>query len=133
MIKNLLFNNVVASKKDKSKDINNNLYTIHYTPKEDKPEISSLFDLQKYTNLIKEINLSNNISDEDKELLRLTATRHIKYNFDKLADYYYNSSQEVQKFMEKQHLVIIDTEDALDHGYLEFNQKVRALLKEIEE
>jgi len=47
-------------------------------------------------------------SDEEKKMLYIAATRHIVFNYQKIADYYAHSSKEMQHFIERSALVIID-------------------------
>ncbi|MGL5766828.1 MAG: hypothetical protein ACRCX8_14415 [Sarcina sp.] len=60
----------------------------HYEPKLGKTRDNrKMFDTTKYKELIEEINNAD-ISDEDKSLLRFSATRHITFNYGEIADYY---------------------------------------------
>lgn len=66
-----------------------------------------------------------------KQFLRLGASRFIKFDFAKIAEFYVNSSKEVQRQFEKQLLVIVDYDDALKQGIAKFKDDVRSA--EIEE
>lgn len=94
-----------------------------YLPKGDKPSVYSLVDRKKYDSLMQEISIAN-ISDEDKEFLRLAATRHIVFNYEKIADYYANSDVDVQELMEHSALVIIDLNDAIANGYTKLDKRL---------
>ena len=83
-----------------------------YEPHNECPSIYSLCDTRKYEKLINDIN-SANISDEDKEFLKMAATRHVVFNYSKIADYYCYASKEVQQLMEDSALVLIDIDDAI--------------------
>ena len=94
-----------------------------YEPHNECPSVYSLCDIRKYEKLVYEIN-SSNISDEDKEFLKLAATRHIVFNYSKIADYYCYASKEVQQLMEDSALVLIDIDDAIVNGYVKLDKKL---------
>lgn len=88
-----------------------------YEPKNQKPHLIELIDKSKAHRLIKEIEASS-LSHEEKMFLVDCARRHYIFNFSKIADYYANSSKEVQLLMEKSGLVIIDFEKAIQFGFV---------------
>ena len=94
-----------------------------YEPHNECPSVYSLCDTRKYEKLINDINLAN-ISDEDKEFLKMAATRHIVFNYGKIADYYCYASKEVQQLMEDSALVLIDIDDAIVNGYVKLDKKL---------
>ena len=100
-----------------------------YLPNDNKPDIESLCDIKKYSNLIKNINNSN-VSDEEKLFLRLAASRHIVFNYAKIADYYANSEAEMQELMEQSALVILDIDDAIANGYVDLSKRMEELVDE---
>ena len=95
-----------------------------YTPKNIKPHILELYDKSKTTRLIREIDNSN-LSIEEKTFLIDAARRHIIFNYEKIADYYAHSSKDMQYFMEKSALVIIDFEKAIQHGYVRLCDEIK--------
>lgn len=99
-----------------------------YLPSEECPKLSECFNLTKYKELIRNINLSN-ISDEDKEFLRFAASRHIVFNYSKIADYYAHANKEMQELMEQSALVIIDIDDAIANGYVKFSKAIDNIMK----
>lgn len=99
-----------------------------YTPSNIKPNILELCDYTKYSKLIASINKSN-ISEEEKKFLKYAATRHIVFNYSKIADYYAHASKEMQELMEKSALVIIDFNDAILNGYVDLSKEIDALVK----
>lgn len=106
----------------------NNKYTSkvsipQYLPKASQPNIHSIYSRKKYDELIQEISLSN-VSSEEKEFLRLAATRHIVFDYSKIADYYAHASEEMQALMEKSALVIIDINDAIANGYTKLDKRL---------
>ena len=94
-----------------------------YEPKKQKPDIDDLYDVEKYNNLIMDINKAD-ISDDDKEMLRLAASRHIVFNYQEIADYYANSDEDVQILMEKSALVIIDFDKAIENGFVNLSKEI---------
>lgn len=83
--------------------------SIYYEP-EIKPNItlSDCLDLTKYrakVNAIEEMDLS----EDQKEVLKMFAYRFIKIDFENVANYYYfNASNEEQKAIERLRLVLVD-------------------------
>ena len=88
-----------------------------YEPKNRQPHNLECYDATKKNRLIAEINNSS-LSDSDKEFLRTAATRHIVFNYEKIADYYAHASAEMQDLMEKSALVIIDFDKAIEEGFV---------------
>jgi hypothetical protein len=88
-----------------------------YEPKNKKPHILELCNKEKTHRLIKEIENSN-VSFEEKNFLIDAARRHNVFNYEKIADYYAHSSEEMQNLMEKSAVVIIDFEKAIQLGYV---------------
>ena len=68
--------------------------------------------------------------EEEKEFLRLAATRHIVFNYARIADYYAHSNKEVQKLMEESALVIIDINDAIANGYVKLSKNIEKIMRE---
>ena len=86
--------------------------TPQYEPKNVKPYIDELYNYQKYAELIANINQSS-VPEEEKKFLRLAASRHVVFNYAKIADYYAHSDAEMQNLMEQSALVILDIDDAV--------------------
>lgn len=100
-----------------------------YEPGTIKPNIAELYNHSKYSKLLANINASS-ISDEEKTFLRLAASRHIVFNYSKIADYYAHSDKEVQELMEQSALVILDIDDAIANGYVKLSAKMNQLVEE---
>lgn len=98
-----------------------------YSPSKIKPQLESLIDYNKYSQLIKSINNSN-VSEGDKKFLKFAATRHLVFHYSKIADYYAHSSAEMQKLMEESALVILDIDDAIVNGYVRLSNSIDKLL-----
>lgn len=100
-----------------------------YEPKNEKPVLASVYDLTKYSKLMARINKSN-VSEEEKKFLKFAASRHIVFNYSKIADYYAHASKEMQELMEESALVILDIDDAIANGYIALSEKMQQLIEE---
>lgn len=94
-----------------------------YIPSEVCPSLNDCVDILKYRELLDNINKSN-ISEEEKQFLKLAATRHIKFTYSKIADYYAHATPEMQKLMEDSALVILDIKDAIADGYVQLSTRL---------
>lgn len=100
-----------------------------YEPSVIKPKLWELCDKSRYTELLRNITTAD-ISDDVKNFLRLAATRHIIFNYSKIADYYASAEVNVQKLMEESALVIIDVDDAIANGYVKLSRRMKELIDE---
>lgn len=98
-----------------------------YVPKNNKPALEELCDYSKYSKLKFDIDKSN-VSEEEKKFLKMAASRHIVFNYSKIADYYAHASSEMQRLMEQSALVIIDIDDAIANGYVKLSKDIQELL-----
>lgn len=95
-----------------------------YEPKNQKPHIMELYDNQKTKRLVREID-SSTLPIEEKMFLIDAARRHTVFNYEKIADYYAHSSKEMQEFMERSALVIVDFEKAIQHGFVKMCDDIK--------
>ena len=102
-----------------------------YEPKGDKPKEEELYNLGKYNELMDKIN-SSNLTDEKKIFLQLAATRHIEFNYSKIAEFYSHEDKDFQELMEDNALVIIDYEKAIELGFVKLFSDLETL-SEIDE
>ena len=82
---------------------------LYYEPKE-IPNISleDCINLDKYNEKIKVLD-EYNLTDKQKEVLKMFAYRFIKIDFESVANYYeYNATEEEQKAIERLRLVLVD-------------------------
>jgi len=100
-----------------------------YEPKNEKPPTGELADRRRAEELIAAIDASD-VSDLDKDFLKIAAMRHVVFNYEKIADYYANSLPNVQRLMEDSALVIIDFERAIELGYIELRKEISELYAE---
>lgn len=100
-----------------------------YLPSQVKPKLYELCDLSKYKELLTNISLSD-LDNDEKEFLRLAATRHIVFNYAKIADYYAHAEPKTQRLMEQSALVILDIDDAIANGYVKLSKNIKKMLEE---
>ena len=94
-----------------------------YLPKAECPSIYELISTIKYDELVTDI-MNSSVTDEQKEFLLKAATRHIVFNYSKIADYYAHQDKEMQELMEKSALVLIDFDDAIANGYAKLDHRI---------
>ena len=102
---------------------------IIYTPKT-CTDLNKLLNVAEYYDLLGEINKSN-LSEDKKVFLRLAATRFIRFNYEKIADYYESASPEMRQWVEALKLVVVDYDNAIAKGYLKFQTDYKNLIEEI--
>lgn len=105
------------------------IHTPQYEPSTHAPNIAELYKYTKYAELMCNINNSN-VTEDEKKFLRLAASRHIVFNYAKIADYYAHASPEMQELMEQSALVILDIDDAIAYGYVKLSKKMDQLVSE---
>lgn len=103
-----------------------------YEPKENAPEVSELINHGKVDALIQEINLAN-ISEDEKEFLRIASYRHAIIDFDSVADYYASASPKMQRLMEENALVLIDIDDAIANGFTTLSDGLDEIMEDDDE
>lgn len=82
-----------------------------------------LIDVNEYYNKLKLIEDSS-ISDEMKDILKLAATRFIKFRYDQFAKEYYLADEETKKLFIELCLVILDKDDAIKAGYTNLSRYI---------
>ncbi len=91
-----------------------------YTPKKDSPPpVESLADTSKAEELLREVRASG-VEGELLEFLELASYRFTEFDFQEIAEYYSHADPEVQEIFEKLALVIIDFNQAIEAGFIEF-------------
>jgi hypothetical protein len=98
-----------------------------YEAKANKPLENDLYDLQKYEQLVSEIDSIEGLSEVEREFLKLAATRHIKFNYREIAEYYAHCNNDVQNLMENSALVIIDYNKAIELGFVKLFQDIEIM------
>ena len=116
-----------SQQKEVDEKYNRSVDRPQYKPSNKKPNIAELTNTTKYSKLIRNINESD-LPEEEKQFLRLAASRHIVFNYSKIADYYAHTSPEMQRLMEKSALVIIDFDDAIANGYVRLSENIKRIM-----
>ena len=89
----------------------------------EQPKTTELLDQTRSQQLQKQIEQTN-LPDDVREFLMLATTRHIVFNYQKIAEFYPHQSAEIQDLMEKSVLIIIDADDAIANGYATFDSAI---------
>jgi hypothetical protein len=95
-----------------------------YEPSGDKPLIADIYDSTKYQELTAKIYGNTDLSQEVKEFLLAAASRHIRFDFEQIAEFYAHSDPDIQQLMEDSALVIIDFDAAIANGYVKLSQSI---------
>ena len=96
---------------------------VAYEKNKPKPTISDLCETSKYFELYRKISDSQ-IHEDEKAFLYLAASRHIQFNYEKIAGYYAHSDDDTRRIFEDLVLVIIDYNDAIKRGIVKINNAI---------
>ena len=110
--------------KDDEKEYSRKIEAPIYKPTEGTVKVEDCVGLDKYKELVADIDAAD-IPKDVKGFLRMAATRHIVFDYAKIADYYANAPAEVQELMEKSALVIIDFGKAIEQGFIKMSEELR--------
>jgi hypothetical protein len=94
-----------------------------YEPQGEKPLVEELYDDKKAVDLIAAIQ-SSNLSEKEKHFLMSAASRHIVFDYAKIANFYAHSSADCQELMENSALVIIDFDKAIQNGFAKLTDEI---------
>lgn len=125
---NVTFDNLFGIEEEVDTKYTGKVSIPQYLPKNEKPNLYELCNTYKYDKLINKIKASN-LSEEEKKFLMVAASRHIVFNYSKIADYYAHSSKEMQELMEESALVIIDIDDAIANGYVKLSKNIEKIMR----
>jgi hypothetical protein len=89
-----------------------------------KPSVTELQSLDKYNELVSRIEASKGLSEELKQFLTMAATRHVVFDYEKIAEFYAHSSKEEQALIEDSALVLIDMDNAIAKGYCQLSMNL---------
>jgi hypothetical protein len=101
-------------------------YTRKIEPPTYEPTIDELCDKSKYNDLVRYIDNAD-IPQEVADFLRLAATRHIVYDYGRIAEFYAHQPKEIQELMESSALVIIDYDKAVANGFVKLTNELETL------
>lgn len=112
----------------------NNIYSkkiegLIYEPTGEKPKISELYADEKQKKLLKEIE-DCSLTAAEKDFLKLAATRHIVFDYHKIAEFYAQAEKPMQELMEKSALVIIDYDSAIQNGFTQLAADIDEMREE---
>jgi ParB-like chromosome segregation protein Spo0J len=97
-----------------------------YEPKGIRPNIDELFNRAKTEALCKEIENAS-LPKPVADFLKYAAERHTVFDYAKIAEWYSHATESEQKMMQRSGLVIIDFDSAIENGFVEMTERIRAL------
>jgi len=95
-----------------------------YEPTGDCPPIVELYDKVKYEELTAKIYQDDSIDSEIKDFLLAAAARHIRFDFEQIAEFYAHAPPDLQQLMEDSALVIVDFDKAIASGYVKLSKNI---------
>lgn len=101
--------------------------SIYYEPKRTGKPVDCI-DITDYELLCQEIARDSSLTMEQRRLLTLLATRFLQFKYEKLADYYTITDANMQKWLEKLRCVIVDTDSAIQNGYISYKKNYQSLI-----
>ena len=115
----------VFDDKDEQQEIEDlfNIELPFYTPSEDLPNVNDLAYVSRTEELNAQIDLLK-IDDELKEILKIRASFFTDFNFEKIADYYAQQTDEVKELFEDLGLVILAPKEALKRGFINLKNEI---------
>ena len=119
---------------DENNPYTSKIKTPIYEPQGKKPSLEELYDDKKSMDLIVSIQESK-LNEKEKQFLMTAASRHIVFDYGKIANFYAHSSKECQELMENSALVIIDFNKAIENGFVVLTDEISGMfeLDEVEE
>lgn len=103
-----------------------------YEPVGSKPSLDELCDDSHAMGLIEDIKNSS-LPEKEKVFLMAAASRHIVFDYGKIANYYAHSEKETQELMENSALVIIDFNKAIENGLVRLTAEIDGLFESEED
>ena len=90
----------------------------------EKPQITELYNVEKYEKLLNDIEYKYDIPEDVKKFLIVAASRHIVFNYANIAEFYAHANKDVQDLMEDSALVIIDFNKAIENGFVKLSEEI---------
>lgn len=101
-----------------------------YEPtKEQAPEITELYNVDKAKRLIEKIERSD-LKPEIKEFLKIASYRHVVFDYKNIAEFYSHADKDTQELFEDNLLVIIDYNKAIENGVINITADIAELADE---
>lgn len=110
---------------DEAVDYSTKVESPVYEPTGEAPPTSALADTERRDELTKQIDAAE-VPEEVAEFLRIAAHRHVRFDYESIANYYAHAEPKVQRLMEASVLVIIDYEQAVERGFIQLHADVNA-------
>ena len=83
----------------------------------------------RFIALCSSVSETDNVSEEQKDFLIKAAQRHLGFNYSKIAEYYAHTDKKTQELMEELVLVIIDFNDAVKQGFVEYSEMMKNIIE----
>lgn len=99
-----------------------------YEPKGDRPPVSELVNCERADQLTREIEKAK-IPPDVAEFLKVAASRHMVFDYGKIAEFYCHADKATQELMEESALVIIDFKKAMQLGYVKLKEEIADALE----
>lgn len=101
-----------------------------YEPtKEQAPEITELYNMDKAKRLIEKIERSD-LKPEIKEFLKIASYRHVVFDYRNIAEFYSHADKDTQELFEDNLLVIVDYNKAIENGVINITADIAELADE---
>lgn len=106
------------------------IVTPTYEPtKEQAPEITELYNMDKAKRLIEKIERSD-LKPEIKEFLKIASYRHVVFDYRNIAEFYSHADKDTQELFEDNLLVIVDYNKAIENGVINITADISELADE---
>lgn len=129
-----LLDGEVGGDNDESELDDENIYTRKvtvpiYEPTGEKPDVTELYDTERYDAIIGAIEANKDkLPSEVAKFLTLAAGRHVKVNYQKVAEFYAHTKDEtIRELFRDSALVIIDFDAAIEKGYVQLTKSLMEL------
>lgn len=93
----------------------------------ERPDPAELVDRAKVSDLVDKIRAAD-LPDDVEAFLLAAATRHYRFRYDRIAEFYAHADAPLQRLMEESALVIIDFDDAIANGFVRLSSRLAKLL-----
>ena len=100
-----------------------------YTPTGRTVTVAELANRSAADRLLAEVEKAD-VTEEEKEFLRLAAMRHVAFDYENIAEYYAQASDEMKRLMEDSALVVIDFDRAIELGFVKMSNALADLYQE---
>ena len=94
-----------------------------YEPTGEQPSVSELYDTSVTDLLLTDIDAAD-LPKDLKSFLVVAAKRHTVLRFDKIANYYAHADSNLQRLMEASALVVVDSDQAVERGFLKLHESM---------